>query len=223
MRYLCVLLLSLCILVAADKKALLGRYSNDIIDLDATAIPDLDGIHARLGVDVPDLVIVEIKIRVKTEKPLAIDLDDFTLRSDRDGSKSQPFLPGQLAGKGAMVVSRKLTGGSGMGRGNNGPGWGGGGIPGTLGGPQQLPGDGGGVGNTASHENETKVTESESDKEKKENPLLAVLKTKIMPTGEIADSTSGLLYFQMEGKHKIKDLELMYKGPAGRFQLRFKP
>ena len=221
MRYYGVLLLAACSLAAADKKSLLGHYSNDMIDLDATAIPDLDGVHDRLGRDVPDLVIVEIKIRVKTEKPLAIDLDDFTLRSDRNGERSQPYLPGQLAGKGALVVSRQLTGGSAMGRANNGPGWGG--IPGTGGRPQQLPGNGGGIGNSASNEKETKVTESESEKEKKENPLLAVLKAKIMPTGEIADATSGLLYFQMEGKHKIKDLELMYKGPAGRFQLRFKP
>jgi hypothetical protein len=223
MRYFSVLLLAACTVAAADKKSLLGHYSNDMIDLDATAIPDLDGVHERLGRDVPDLVIVEIKIRVKTEKPLAIDLDDFTLRSDRNGERSHPYLPGQLAGKGALVVSRKLTGGSGMGRGNNGPGWGGGGIPGTMGSPQPLPDEGGGFGNTASHTTETKVTESESEKDKKENPLLAVLKAKIMPTGDIADATQGLLYFQMEGKHKIKDLELMYKGPAGRFQLRFKP
>ena len=223
MGYNAVLLLAACSLAAADKKSLLGHYSNEMIDLDAKAIPDLDGVHERLGMDVPDLVIVEIKIRVKTEKPLAIDLDDFTLRSDRNGERSKPYLPGQLAGKGALVVSRKLTGGSGMGRGNNGPGWGGGGIPGTMGRTQPMPNEGGGIGNTASHETETKVTESESEKEKKDNPLLAVLKAKIMPAGEIAEATSGLLYFQMEGKHKIKDLELMYKGPAGRFQLRFKP
>ncbi len=224
MRYFSVLLLAASSLAAADKKSLLGHYSNDMIDLDATAVPDLDGVHERLGRDVPDLVIVEIKIRVKTEKPLAIDLDDFTLRSDRNGERSKPYLPGQLAGKGALVVSRRSTGGGGgIGSGNNGPGLGGGGIPGTIGGPDYFPGEGGGIGNTVSHDTETKVTQSESERDKKDNPLLAVLKAKIMPTGDIADATKGLLYFQMEGKHKIKDLELMYKGPAGRFQLRFKP
>ena len=221
MRYLIVVLLACTTLVAADKKALLGRYSNEIIELEATAVPDLNGVHDLLGRDVPDLVVVQIKIRVKTEKALAIDLDDFTLRSDKDGQRSQPFLPGQLAGRGALVVKREsIGGGSSVGR-NPGGGWGG--IPGTGGRPRQMPGNGGGIGNSASNETDTKVTESVAEKEKKANPLLAVLKEKLMPTGEIADSTSGLLYFQMEGKHKIKDLELVYKGPAGRFQMRFKP
>ena len=60
-------MIAACSLTAADKKSLLGHYSNDMIDVDAKAIPDLDGVHERLGMDVPDLVIVEIKIRVKSE------------------------------------------------------------------------------------------------------------------------------------------------------------
>jgi len=221
MRFFLFAMFACAMLEAADKKALLGRYSNEFIELEATAAPDLNSVHDLLGRDVPDLVVVKMKIRVKTEKPLAIDLDDFTLRSDKDGQRSQPFLPGQLAGRGGLVVKREsLGGGTSVGR-NPGPGWGG--IPGTGGRPQQLPGNGGGIGNSAANETDTKVTETEAEKEKKENPLLAVLKEKLMPTGEIADSTSGLLYFQMEGKHKIKDLELVYKGPAGRFQMRFKP
>ena len=221
MRPLRLLFLVAFALPAADKKALLGRYSNEMIELEATAVPDLNGVHDLLGRDVPDLVIVKMKLRVKTEAPIQIDLDDFTLRSDRDGQRSQPFEPAQLAGKGGLVVKRESTRGDSVGR-TRGPGLGGG-IPGTMGRQVPVPEDGGGIGNTASVETDSKVTELEADKEKKENPLLAVLKKKIMPTGSIADSTEGLLYFQMDGKHKIKDLELMYKGPAGRFQLRFKP
>ncbi len=223
MRSLWLLLLASFALSGADKKALLGRYSNEMIELEATAVPDLNGVHDLLGRDVPDLVIVQMKIRVKTEKPLNIDLDDFTLRSDRDGQRSQPFEPAQLAGQGGLVVKREsIRGGDSVGR-TRGPGLGGG-IPGTMGRQSPIPNDGGGIGNTANNvETDSKVTEIEAEKEKKKNPLLAVLKEKIMPTGPIADSTQGLLYFQMEGKHKIKDLELMYKGPAGRFQIRFKP
>jgi hypothetical protein len=55
------------------------------------------------------------------------------------------------------------------------------------------------------------------------NPLLAVLTAKILPEKEITDTISGLLYFQMVGKLKPKDLELHYKGPAGKLALRFKP
>jgi hypothetical protein len=56
----------------------------------------------------------------------------------------------------------------------------------------------------------------------RENPLLAVLKEKVLAEKEITAPLSGLLYFLLEGKHKPKNLELMYKGPAGRLSLRFK-
>jgi hypothetical protein len=56
----------------------------------------------------------------------------------------------------------------------------------------------------------------------KENPLLAVLQEKVLAEKEITEPLSGLLYFLLEGKHKSKDLELLYKGPAGRLPLRFK-
>ena len=56
----------------------------------------------------------------------------------------------------------------------------------------------------------------------REDPLLAVLKEKVLAEKEIAEPLSGLLYFLLEGKHKPKELELMYKGPAGRLSLRFK-
>jgi hypothetical protein len=44
-----------------------------------------------------------------------------------------------------------------------------------------------------------------------------------MPEKSTAEPVSGLLYFQLEGKHKPKDLELRYSGPAGRISLRFRP
>jgi hypothetical protein len=65
-----------------------------------------------------------------------------------------------------------------------------------------------------------KVEESRDDKE---NPLLAALNAKILPEKEITEPTSGLLFFQIVGKVKPKDLELHYKGPAGKMALRFKP
>jgi hypothetical protein len=60
-------------------------------------------------------------------------------------------------------------------------------------------------------------------RDEKENPLLAALNAKILPEKEITETTSGLLFFQMVGKLKPKDLELHYKGPSGKMALRFKP
>ena len=107
-----------------------------------------------------------------------------------------------------------------LGSANNGPVWGG--IPGTGSRPQQLPGNGGGIGNSGgTATGDSKVEVSTSDKP---NPLLAVLKEKVLPEKEITQPISGLLYFQMVGgKLKPKDLELHYKGPAGRLSLRFRP
>ena len=66
---------------------------------------------------------------------------------------------------------------------------------------------------------EAKVEKGES----KDNPLLAVLKEKILPEKEITDPLSGLLYFPIEGKVKPKDLELHYRLQGAKLSLRFKP
>ncbi len=91
-----------------------------------------------------------------------------------------------------------------------GPIWGG--VPGSGTRPRRMGGDGGGVGNSGAV-SETKATVSVDGKEK-ENPLLEILKAKILPERETNEPVNGLLYFLFEGKHKLKDLELMYKNPA---------
>ena len=98
---------------------------------------------------------------------------------------------------------------------NRGPVWGGypGGRPGRLG------GDGGAIGNTA---NTTAQSSAHSGSKDAEDPLLATLKAKVLPETSASKPVSGLLYFLMEGKHKTKQLEVIYKGPAGRLSLRFK-
>ena len=55
-----------------------------------------------------------------------------------------------------------------------------------------------------------------------ENPLLGVLTEKVLPEKEANGPVSGLLYFFLDGKHKPKDLELNYRGAAGKLSLRFK-
>ena len=55
----------------------------------------------------------------------------------------------------------------------------------------------------------------------KPNPLLDVLKQKVLPEKETEAPVSGLLYFPME-KQKLKDLELWYRTPEGKLVLQFK-
>ena len=83
-------------------------------------------------------------------------------------------------------------------------------------------GNGGGVG-TGAGTTETKVTTT-TNPDEPDNPLLQVLKEKVLPEKETNDPDSGLLYFLLDGKPpKLKDLSLIYKFPGGKVILDFKP
>ena len=55
------------------------------------------------------------------------------------------------------------------------------------------------------------------------NPILAALKSKELTYGKTMTPVKGLLYFSLDGKHKLKDLEVWYRGPAGKFVISYKP
>ena len=66
------------------------------------------------------------------------------------------------------------------------------------------------------------VATVDEGRKQKENPLLAVLKERVLPDKETAEPLAGLLYFSLEGKHKPKQLALQYAGTAGKLILEFK-
>jgi hypothetical protein len=55
-----------------------------------------------------------------------------------------------------------------------------------------------------------------------ESASTKLLESKMLPDVETKDPVEGLLYFLLEGKNKIKDLGLLYKGPAGHLAMDFK-
>jgi hypothetical protein len=125
-----------------------------------------------------------------------------------DGERSKPFEPEQLAGNGAMVVTNqsdkvKKTGSS-VG----------------LGGIMMSGGAGDGI---ASPGNPTpKTIHTQMDSKNQGNPkLLEALKAKQLPTVDAKDEVSGYLYFPLDGKHKLKNLAVLYRGPAGKLNLEF--
>ena len=61
----------------------------------------------------------------------------------------------------------------------------------------------------------------ESGKDQKDNPLLGVLKAKVLPDAESTEPVEGLLYFLIDGKFKPKDLRIIYQGPAGKLIMEF--
>lgn len=198
-------LLSAILLPAADKKLPIEDASNDQLAISASAILDRDQIKQELGYDLgADILVLRIALRVVSDKPVQVSHDDFLLISDKDGQRSEPYEPGQIAGADSLTVTPTGMRKSGM-------------RPGIM-----LGGLGGGIG-TGSSSTPSPDVKVEAKHDDTPNPLLAVLNEKILPEKEITDKLSGLLYFQIVGKVKPKDLELHYKGPAGRMALRFKP
>lgn len=214
------LLLLAALASAGDKKQLpiTAQNANDDVEISAVAYLAKEDVKQVMGAEMPpSIVVVEVTFKPKANKELKLFADDFLLRSYKDGQKSGPFAPSQIAGKGGLMVSNTGIGGGMMTGGSpNGPVWGG------LGGgrPQRMGGDGGAVGNTTDP-NINETSEKDTNKEK-DNPLLAVLKAKAMPEKETAEPVKGLLYFPLDGKHKAKDVTLVYQGQAGKLILEFK-
>jgi hypothetical protein len=198
-------------LSAADKKIEPVQDSNDILYVTAMAHADRPSVTTALGRDPGvDMVVVEVELRPKGENELEIWRDDFILISRKDGQKSQPLAPTQIAGKGALVVTSTGMTGGGIGGGRQrGPIWGG--IPGAGDRPRRLGDDGElASGATASQASATLDKDAKED-----NPLLEILKANVLPEKKSQDTVKGHLYFILDGKHKLKDLELMYKPRGG--------
>jgi hypothetical protein len=208
--------LALGLAVLAADRIPAGRAANDAVEIEATACSDRASVRRIIGAEVPDnIIVVAVRIVPKSNQPLALSRDDFILRSDKDGQRSQPFAPSQIAGSGMLVISQRGGGGAIMSE-EQGPiigGWPGGGRP------RRLGGEGGALGNVG--EAGAQATVHAGGKDKKD-PLLTLLEEKVLPEKEITGPLSGLLYFPLEGKHKPKQLELIYNGSAGRLSVRFK-
>jgi hypothetical protein len=208
------LLFSLPLAFAADKKPLPGQAGNDDIEMTAQVLVDREEVKQAIGADIgAGYVAVRIKVTPKTEKPLRVSPDDFTIISGKDGQRSQALSPGQIAGRGELVV-KAAPGPGGWGTETNGPIWGGiGGAPRKLGG---VPTGGGNSAGTESVDSKV-----DNGKGEKDNPLLNLLKAKELPDKETLEPVEGLLYFPIEGKVKPKDLRVIYKGPAGKLVIEF--
>lgn len=210
----------------ADKTEWRGQASDAKVSLDARLYIDREEMKTLLGHDPgPSIVIVEVSVTPAPGTTLRLDREDFLLRSDRDGQRSRPLEPAQIAGSAVMVISsRGGTQGTGMAEERRVP-WGVPGIPGgsPTGGPPRglpMPGQSPNVGSATADTSE--AVASVEEKERKANPLLDALSEKLLPDGELAGPSRGLLYFLIEGKLRSKDLELVYRKAPPRLSIRFK-
>jgi hypothetical protein len=210
MKY-AVLVTAISLLASGERKPLPGQAGNDDVELVSSVIIDRDEIKQALGADLgANYVVARMKVTPKTEKPLRVSADDFTMICRKDGQRTVAMSPGQIAGRGALIVKAAPDQPGGLGTTTNGPIWGGVGM-----------GRSNGAGNSkGSPSGEVDATMSK-ESDAKENPLLAVLKAKILQDSESLEPTEGLLYFPIDGKVKPKDLAIIYKGPAGRLIIEF--
>lgn len=201
-----------------------GKAADQKVSIEATAIFDREQIRQILGQDPGEgIILMEVKVTPLNDEKVNLNRDDFLLRSDKDGQRARPMEATQVAGSSTMVVGSKPgEQGRVMSQQRRIP-YGVPGIPGTPGGPPPtLPGtQPPAVGTGTSDATSATAVINEDDKLKKANPLLDTLKQKILPDGEIDKPVSGYLYFLFEGKHKTKQLELVYRKAPPRVHLRF--
>jgi hypothetical protein len=201
---------------AATEHQPAGSAENESLDISAVVYADRDSIRGLLGSDLDgNYIVMDTRVSPKYEKEISIERDQFVLRTDKDGERSTPFTPSQIAGRGVLVVSQSGSGGGFMGD-RAGPmigGYPGGGPPERIGSNSPV------VGNSAGET--TTEAKAHSGSKDKEDPIMKVLREKMLPEKKTDQPISGLLYFPL-GKQKVKHLELLYNGPGGKMAIRFK-
>jgi hypothetical protein len=192
-----------CVALAAHKPqpTPTNKTGNAMVEMTATLYADKESIQQLLGSDLGGYyVVVEVRLAPKNDEKIKVYRDDFQLKTDRDGEKSKPFSPSQIAGRGALIVTPSSSEGHGGGLGIG------------------LGGFGMGSGTEAV----TNSSKMDKGSKNKANPMLGVLNEKVLPEKETDQPISGLLFFPMEPKQKNKDLQLTYAGPGSKLMLRFK-
>ena len=178
---------------AKDKKLPSGEASNDAVSIEATYF-DAAQLKDTFGTDFDNIFsVVEVTLTPKGGKPLDVHLDDFLMRSEQSGAHSGALAASQIAGQDTLVVHQADT------RPKRGVGFGGGMGPIMMGG-----------GGNAAPPPESKVEVKNSEKR---DPMLDVLKRKILAEKPTSEPVTGLLFFPLD-KEKPKNLVLVYTTPS---------
>jgi hypothetical protein len=135
-RTLALFLLPALLLPAANKKTVAsGRGENEDLVITATLHIDPADIKEMIGDDLGGhYIVAEVKIEPKYGKDIALDRDDFTLRTDKDGEKATPYSGSQIAGRGALIIGTESRS-----QGVASPGWTGIKVPVVKGGGASQP------------------------------------------------------------------------------------
>jgi hypothetical protein len=194
--------------LSASKKVVSAVQSASSDDADLGVVITLaePEVTQKIGADPgPGIVLVEVHFTNRTDHPIQVGPDDFILLAHDDGERNHPFSPSEIAGKGALVLHSTTTANSATGRSTSV----------NLGGLMT----GSGAGN---HATTTKGVDSQMDDKKAgDDTLLAALKAKQLADADVTQTVDGFLYFPLDGKHKLKNLALLYRGRAGKITIEF--
>lgn len=202
------LLVSTAIPVCAAKKVISPETSagNDQIDVIATISLAEDEVTRKIGVDPgKGIVLLDVRVIPKTDSPIQISPDDFILLAHDDGERSKPFEAGEIAGNGALIVTNASTAKT-----KSTSGFGG--FGGMI---------GGGSGSSPGNSKPVTLSSKLDEKSKGNEKLLEALRAKELTAKESVQPVEGYLYFPLDGKHKLKNLAVLYRGPAGKLDLEF--
>ena len=97
---LVLLLLPALLLTAASKRKAPGngRGENEDLILTVTLYIDPADVKELIGSDLGGhYIVADVKVEPKYGKDIAVDRDDFRLRTDKDGEKAEPFVMGKPA------------------------------------------------------------------------------------------------------------------------------
>src|SRR4051812_49849889 len=108
---------------ATKKTSGTGRGENQDLVLNVTIYTDAESVKGVVGDDLGGhFIVAEVRVEPKYGKEIVIDRDEFALRTDKNGEKSKPMAPSQIAGNGGLVITRtSRPGGQGA---EPTPGWG---------------------------------------------------------------------------------------------------
>jgi len=191
----------------AAKKVVSPQTSagNEDVDIIATISLDEQEITQKLGADPgKGIAILDVRVIPKTDKGVQISPDDFILLAHDDGERAKPFDPAEIAGQGALVVTNTAGGAKVKKTGTSF------GLGGIMGG-----------GSSPGNPKVTTLGSKMDEKKQGDDKLLEALKAKELPQKETSEATEGYLYFPLDGKHKLKNLAVLYRGPAGKLDLEF--
>ena len=202
------LLMAIAGTVFASKKVISPTTSgdNDSINVTATLFMKPDEVTQEIGANPgADVVVLKVRVTPKVDKPVSISPDDFILLAHDDGERNQPYDPSEIAGKGVLVVKEQKQDSVGINP-----------VRPIIAG---IAIGGSSNKSQSSADNKGSTTMKDSDPGNKD--LLAQLKAKELATQDVEKPVEGLLYFKLTGKHKLKNMAVLYRGPSGPIDMEF--